>query len=818
MVNQVYTPNIFITTSFDLVEKILNSNSKNIKTILDSLSENESQYILQSPNSKNSGLTEATINILDSDRSSESCKLTLKFVETTKSFEKLIDSTNYVNFIVDQLATNSLDSLNDLFGKEEFNIYAAYGIGNNLDNWSSFYKFTLIASNITYNEFGIKIITLNFTSSPSPWLRSNKVARRVSRYFTDSNTKFQIPARGTLGMVSEKVSFVHRIEGVSAVVGSSIVRNVGIYDLVNSLSKVLKSYISNVTNFSKQNIIVTLPTKLPFDGKLDFIHGFLITTQDNKELDLASNPDVAAELKNVYDKFYLQISTHNLPDNTSQSDVKVSKLPEWTLPLTYFEEWLKKKRYSIDKDDEYVLHTESNIDILRLLNKYGLIESTDPHIFYTQKKFLDTLYLSNVYTRTDLGQIKSNGLHCNSDDDSTIKISTFASRFKEYSQEYYNLFIDKKMSSSFSVDNVLSDSLAIDEKVKELLENNSIVFTHNFPNSNVLTVDSSIDTYASIYNVTAQRKLNLISSEYQNQNGILEFLNDDMKSRFDGIAQIIKHYYGDNFNPSGVGSINQVIETIFAGAKTYKDYLNKKIKRLEEQEKFFRPQSSPWTNPYGTEKYRISEAKKLISEIERYKLILDSISDKKIAENIDFLATELSELGFVHILLKFAYPNSNLPIVIDTANFKSLITNVFDYDDLIKRLCINIRLKTLPFFSLNFHNGINRVCSLYSFKNNLVGANNNINSLNPFTGTYKIVGIQHFISTNECYSTFDLVVANTNQSKQKVQINLASKYLETIVEPAPIIDGNVPLLPTWGLTGELKGLIGEKQNAPWGGG
>jgi len=332
MANQVYTPGLFITTSPNLVEQIvLNNNNKTIESIFDSITEEENQYILYSPKKGNSGLLEATINIIDADRSAESSKLTLKFVELSESFERLVDSTNYVNFILNNLQKDDLNGFRDLFSISEFKIYVSYGIGNDLKNWSSFNQYILTDSNISYDEFGIKIVTMVFSCNPSPFIRINSFSRKAASYFTKNNYKYTTTATGQKLNIEASVPLYPVPAGISNTV--PVVRNDN-NNVRKPLTLAIKKYLQLVLGIKEDNIFVNLPIDIK-EKNLKNVAGITISDEWERASIPLNNPDALNDIPLTRTKYepILKISTKINPDNSSQSDIKVAGLPEWWIPL-----------------------------------------------------------------------------------------------------------------------------------------------------------------------------------------------------------------------------------------------------------------------------------------------------------------------------------------------------------------------------------------------------------------------------------------------------------------------------------------------------
>lgn len=80
------------------------------------------------------------------------------------------------------------------------------------------------------------------------------------------------------------------------------------------------------------------------------------------------------------------------------------------------------------------------------------------------------------------------------------------------------------------------------------------------------------------------------------------------------------------------------------------------------------------------------------------------------------------------------------------------------YSDMLESLLkgtISVSIKTLPFF--NHPQLFNRGCFLFGLENKIIGSKfSNKRNYSIFTGRYKILGVRHFMSSDDAFSNFEL--------------------------------------------------------------
>lgn len=763
MVNQVYTPNLFITTSKDVVDKIVGSKVQTINEAFELLTSDELLTLLVSPKSNNAGILEARQLWGASENGGDFGTFTLKVVETGESFEKFLDSISYINFIIGT-NLNSLKSLKDIYNISLFNVYVSIGVGNDLKNWSTFYKYSLTDNNISYDDSGNKIVDLSFSINGSPLSRANMIAKGIESYNSSNginHSLLNLNIKSPLVLESEKFKLERaNINAPSASSDhSSLMTSPGPF--INALA----SYISNWFGTSKENVVIAVPEDFEGFQYMTTPPGIKIIKEVKQ---VQTNPNIDPQLDG-YSNYYVQVTTVDLENPYSDSSYKIANLPYCYYPLKNFSDQISKLYFNNLLESEYVLHIETNNEVIDLMRKYEIVskEARDQVILFCPLFVLKYIYATRISSLLDSSKTKL--------DHNILIGSKFIScnQLKDYIGDYYLKFIKSNLKSSFEVLNEYADIVSINEEnllVNKLIDFDGIVFTHNTKNSNVIALDYNINTFATVYNTALKSEIQQLAVGFVNQEGILNFIGEEQKSKFNNIAYVIKKFYS-YYGVSGPITSETIL-------KDFNAIIGYNTKRIEED----LSNISQDTEFGFFEKLVIAISENLgavglpgglaaggeIKGIQALKPVNRELISKKLNTLIDDF-DELSEIygvdAFLLLLLKFINPdyNLNLPII-NLIDPKDSIPTVMKYDEVIRKLSLSLTIKTLPFFNLSPHNALRRVCALYSFKNRIIGSNTKINQLNPLSNSYQIIGIDHFISNGECYSTFKLVNTTSSDS------------------------------------------------------
>lgn len=736
MVNQVYSPGLFITTSKNVVEKIVGSNVQTIDKALSLLSPDERLTILVSPNSNNNGVLSAKISWKAVEAGDEFGTLKLRVVETGESFERFIDSINYMSFILGNGAKD-INSVKDAFESLAFTVYVSIGVGNNIKNWSPFVGYTLYQNNINFDEAGNKLIDLAFNVAGSPMSRINSIAKGVANFASERGISLDL-FNYSLGseVVIESGEFEFEYEDQESLKTSTI--------------NAIKSYLSKWFTIKTDQVTIAIPKD--FNGILPSIPGFQSNLSDfKKAFELAhgsTNPNKSGTTDPKSIKRKLKISSSGLSNPNSDSNSKISKLPIPYIPLKGFSDFISKQYLENRIESEYIIHVETNVEVLNLMKKHFVISPSveGMAVFFCPAYLLKKMYLTMVQSLDNVYDLdfEKNILLTLGDDGDFVDLTNKLSYF----YEFYVNFIKANLKSSFEVVNETIDILSVDEsveKTKELLDFDGIVFTHNTKNSNVVSIDYTIDTLSLLYNVGIKDTIEQLAVGYFNQKNIEEFLDKELTYKLNNIKEIISKFYGGKTDN---------IKSILLDPEAYNDFIKLYIKDLQKNN------------------YSVSESR---------------VRAQTLLDDFQYLSSKFGVDGLLLLIDKLYNPTTTV-LKVKVEDPSKAIDYSMKYSELIRKLSIQLTLKTLPFFSLTQANALRRNCVFFSYKNRVIGTDTKINSLNPFSDSYIIIGFEHVIENNECYSTFDL-----QKSPGYETINIIPK-IELPLDADPILEVEVDKL------------------------
>jgi len=88
----------------------------------------------------------------------------------------------------------------------------------------------------------------------------------------------------------------------------------------------------------------------------------------------------------------------------------------------------------------------------------------------------------------------------------------------------------------------------------------------------------------------------------------------------------------------------------------------------------------------------------------------------------------------------------------------------------VQSLAPKVTIKTLPFFNRLFY--FEKTCNLVGFNQPIAGMRGAPSRIAPYTGSYKVIGFSHVITTEEAYSTFSLMRTGFQQPEQQISRTL----------------------------------------------
>lgn len=273
---KVLAPSVFITKTYDTMRDFIETGKTPAITNDFILISKEKNRYLQSLeysfNYSTKGISELVLRFIDVDGNLENTIFSQTFLE------KLIGSTftRYLDQVKSgQGSISDLNYVADNLTLSEFKIYVAFGVGDDLSNWSPPFICYLTKSNIDISN-NIKSYVFTFVPDTGVFLRPSL---EVDKNAVNYSEKFNF---GVQNLKSE-AEITIKIKGKEAV------KDYLKQNLTDKLVSLLKIYLSKLTNIKSDNIIVLLP-EITSD---DFIRYIAYNYQKFKKDELGRvNPDV----------------------------------------------------------------------------------------------------------------------------------------------------------------------------------------------------------------------------------------------------------------------------------------------------------------------------------------------------------------------------------------------------------------------------------------------------------------------------------------------------------------------------------------------
>ena len=348
---------------------------------------------------------------------------------------------------------------------------------------------------------------------------------------------------------------------------------------------------------------------------------------------------------------------------------------------------------------------ETDLRILKLWKKYGLIiDPNKPTLILGSQKLIKEILYLDNVQEFEDVNTRSNG------------ISKIFKPYYEggYRREYFELFRKTASNSSFGEDVSVKDELALNEELRSFTSKAGIpIFRYNMRNPNVLGLEVDyLGSYFDVYNAGIMKKT------------IEPALNS---SRQDIIRQA-----------------SQVVDPA----------------TLEIIELLLRETTDLPENKLSTTDIIIRE---LVNE--NTSLFLGDLPGAVEQAGLSDTLTVGQLAIYIKLLLEDTYGRyDNQGITIETDE-QSIASKQKALMDEIGRMSLRVRLRTLPFFNLKLYPV--KKCLLYGITNSVIGAKN-VKQLAPFSRAYTIMGYRHFLSGDEMFSEFELVVQDSESSEAGV--------------------------------------------------
>jgi hypothetical protein len=514
----IFVPNIIITQDYNLIKKIMESKYLDVAQKFD-----ESKAILLS-NRQNKyvyGL-EHSINFNGAD-----AKILLKIIDTDSDFENKFFNETFLEKILNDQVTNyiknktQISEFGNYFNKilnSQIRIYVAYGIGNDLSNWSNPIVCTLVGGNIELANNGLRTYTYEFIPEVNYFFRYQTIKPDLN----NPNDDFTLNLGGSF--LRTKVDLLVQKPDYSKV--------------TKNIKTLLTKFVSKVTNTNESNVITLIPDlegpktstliqetsglsiferglwdnitkstkeflldtadKISLKGKIEPVDERLIRVKWDIDLYVAQfykqyfksievnlpniNPvatlagdqysntpqgqQVAGEMdtrlaKSNKDKEAITLSLVSIPDPNTTNQSSEPQLPDWYKAIqNVFTGIASLYR----KGDTYVspnISFESDTLLLKLFHKYKMIaDPTVPCVIVGDRQMvLDFIYRNQVPINKTLDV---NSKFTINKDDSLYEVF----KNKDYAIDLRNLIRKKKNSSSFN-EKILLDELALGSQVSK---------------------------------------------------------------------------------------------------------------------------------------------------------------------------------------------------------------------------------------------------------------------------------------------------------------------------------------------------------------
>jgi len=738
--SKVFTGNVFITSSRAALDKIFFSKNKlnSFNSVLSKLSDEDlKRSIIASPN-KNSNLLEFDFDY--GVQASKMLGLRLRFVETGELFESYYLGTDINSDIVKGIVrdiTNDSKLKTGITESAQSYVYFAFGVGDDLRNWSGPYALPLMSAEMFLGENGIREVELVFTGAEGGLLRNAIESYNESNFNTAVNRYSFLLSTNNIFFEQKEI-----LEDYKDILAS------GIHSVVK---KLISGYISNITN--NNEVLVLIPDvkkvidvaknseaykeglaglqmrgycsrfardvlglylKSEVSGQIETIP---LSHDERVETDvprLLFESDTAFQQRTAMAKSLREYVRKNGPGVMPKEPHSISLLaetgnssynfiertPDYYIPLKIFENSFKSSCQAAGFAYNQELYMENDIRVLRLWKECGFIkDSSKPAYIIGDRDLINSvLYLTDVKTLEDTFIVNEGKI---SDIDKKIYVDESGG----YRVKFYNEFIKRESNSSFGENVFIKDELALDDNLKSLISiSNLPFFRHNIRNPNVISLSISNNTgYRSVYDLGMRVKnaLPYVNVSYS-------FYREDIETSY-----ILKF----------VELSNKIEKELNINiSNSYEEIVNKILLTLRN------------------DNLKLNNSQLIKSKTGEY------FNKKELA--VILAASIFSRLN-----------KGNKPYIeINSKNEFSIVER--ELIEQLNRLSNFITIKTVPFFSLAGNKVLGTPCALVGKLGSITKEQTAKAAF--YTGVYSINGFRHYISASEMFSEFSLVKSEKN--------------------------------------------------------
>lgn len=742
------TPHLFITTSYDLINRMYYGINKSFSSLLDNLTEEELKSTILVSQKYNNNLirfehsfgyegnnvSQMEIELLDVDGGLNSILSNLSFYPLI--YRKLYNSAK-IN--ADKTSTKDLESLfsASALTQAQLDFYFAYGISDNMSEWAGPYHSVLSNVEQIFTSEGIRSIKITFSTTPSSFFLnylaekeksslSKKVDRFSNLYLHGEGPEVSESRIIDLDEIDNPHSFLINI--VSSYL-KRVVNSNNVLVFLPSISKIIEANIKEVNDsLIKNDITFANPLAWEIRKKGNSIK----STNIRKVL-----RTLGFSISNYFggfEKYVLPVyeqrveSSFGLSENEEfltsvniKSNLLLSReyLKEnYTMYTDYFIPLKKIENgyYELDPTTpkKFIYYEENDIRILNILHKFGIIpeKNKSVHIF-GEENLIDFLLYLDTKIITEINKDVDDVINLVNEKNNITNIADTSDIEKfgtSYRKEFFNTFYKNAISNTYyrNVEANEDELRFIGIDPNKNIAETTPVFRCNLPNGNVTGFKSDID----------------VNGMFAYMNGIRLRTDSELSTSVEAIAKellrrsISKEYY------------NEVISYI----STFISDRNK-IKGV------------PWADIY-TVLLNNLETKFNPNELDKSLWRLPSSN-----HNVD--AQKVAKIVVKLLYLDAKYNNGQSVVISDDNGSKaSYIHNkILNY---MYGYISNINIRTVPMFNLGSL-AIRRLHTLFLMGRNKVAGSTNLSpDLLGYSGRYFIFGFKHTITNNEMYSEFEL--------------------------------------------------------------
>lgn len=747
-----FTPNIIVTRSYELVKTLSNANNiEQLKYQLEdpsidsqtitSFKSNKYIYSLEHEFNYNADKGQPKIELLISDPDGSFEDSLLNESALQSEITKKIAELTRKSISVSSLTSEILPLIND-----PIKVYIAYGIGEDLQNWSDPIVAILVAVNLQVAINGIRTYKYTFVPSVNnlfnpPLLSDNESSNSIKDVVFGAGT--------SLVSVEREIAYTE-----------AAVRD----NLTNNIEDLIKKYISKVTRVDYNNVIFLCP-KLRLDYPKDalrptgsifspktlatpnVIDNILKTYKEQFNIDCVKIfedklPEtiktydgievlkyIGRKVKNYASDFLFETDSNSVcrgvklilsteSDSARESiESQSPQVPDLWAPINHIELGINTVagiRGGIPVNFEVIV--ESSLSVLSVFKKYKLISSDkEPCVIVGDRQMIrDFIY----YNSTPSNTRKNESLYRV---DENLKIYPYITDNANYSLQIKKATF-KNTNSSFNEKSYV-DELALKIGEEEGITTKDlgvVVFTNNVKNANILSLN------------------------VENSNNYMTFMAMGVKDNKEKllIEALRKEYLDKTLNDYNLSV--DIITKILEDSKKSTDNILRARDKTGNTVQLYQ------------EKDKVLELfnELLLVNIRREFLGRVSSGDRIVIPNeseISRISDIITNLNNIQIV------DGELEIIpsVNNASSESIKQKIYNY---IWKYSFKITLKTLPFYHLSNASVITQASIIYSNKLNVMGVDKpDIVERDPFTGVYLILGFKHTLNSRDAYSEFTLL-------------------------------------------------------------